>query len=459
MQLAGAASLSMLIPYNAFPMIDKKTKEAMPDDNSPMGKLVQFPLMHALFGRRARRFGYGMEIPSGPLAYQSKQKPLPLSELEQSILIAAGTGVSGWNFGVPYGPDRPGEHAHYTHRFTGRTFPTAGGFGTPVMLFTDDNGTYITNTRDIAPSGITELGDDLSEASERIIKVCRENTKKLSNSRLDLPAAPPHMLEPNLWMANAPGSTLFMPIGDASEQVLALMSLAISNGNVLMDDETGKPAGNLQPFISSGLLDENKRIPLSVMHQMAYEANCSELAFMSHNIVLTLQAMGLGGLYFNGLNRWSILGAFADKGIKGMGFRFIRDPRWTMPNPVGLEGVYEALCPPWYPNMRAAVEVFIERKFGPKGAYDPQTPGPWKQSKAIKQGVTPYSDELVDCLAEVAQYVFDKHGKFPATFSTIVLPGFVQAVHLDTEYYDKFYNSGAYLKSHKDHMSVWHGKQ
>ena len=61
--------------------------------------LLEFPLMQALFGRRARRFGLGMEIPSGPLAFRSAKGPLPLTELEQMILVAAATGVSGWNFG------------------------------------------------------------------------------------------------------------------------------------------------------------------------------------------------------------------------------------------------------------------------------------------------------------------------------------------------------------------------
>ena len=83
-----------------------------------LSNLLEFPLMHAIFWRRSRRFGRGMEIPSGPLAYKSKFEPLPLSELEQSILIAAGTGVTGWNFDVPFGPNRPKEHASYTLRFT-----------------------------------------------------------------------------------------------------------------------------------------------------------------------------------------------------------------------------------------------------------------------------------------------------------------------------------------------------
>lgn len=418
--------------------------------------LAGFPLLEAIFGRRARRFGLGMQIPSGPLAYHSRHDPMPLSDLETGILLAVGTGVSGWSFGVPFGPDRPDEHAHYSVRFTGRTAPTAGGFGTPAMLYTDDTGTFITTTRDAAPERMrTYLG--ISDDVERIVAITRAHTRKLSDRRLDLPAEPPHMLEPNLWMANAPGSTIFMPIADASEQMLALMAMAIGNGNLIVDDAAGCPAGDLEPFIRSGLLDASKRVPLSVLQQMAYEANCSECAFMAHNMVLTLQAMGLGGLYFNGLNRWSILGAFAAQGVEGFGFRFQHDDRWTLPNPVGLEGIYEAMCPPWFEDMRAAVDSFVARKFGQGGAYDPDIPGPWRDAKSVKGSVTAYDDDFIACLGEVAQYVMEAFGKFPGTFTTIVLPGFVQAVHLDLEFYAKHYRDGALLASHVDHMRRWHG--
>lgn len=421
----------------------------------PLTDLLGFPLLDAIYGRRSRRFGLGMEIPSGPLAFTSRAAPAPLTELERSVLVAAGTGVTGWNFGVPFGPDRPDAHAHYTERFTGRTAPTAAGFGTPVLFFTDDDGTYLTNTRDSTPTSMREF-DDGADDAEQIMGVCRKHTTGLSDERLDLPAAPPHMLPPNLWMANAPGSTLFMPIGDASEQVLGLLAMAIANGSLIVDDEARRPAGDLAPFVRSGLLDEAKPTPLSVLHHMAYEANCSELAFMGHNMVLAMQAMGLGGLYFNGLNRWSILGAFADDGIEGLGFRFVHDERWTVPNPVGLDGVYEALCPPYQPDMRAAVQVFVERKFGPGGTYDPSTPGPWRSAAEVKDGVNPYSDELVACLGEVAQYIYDTHGRFPATPTTIVLTGYVQAVHLDTDFYDAHYAPGAYLSTHRDHWQTWH---
>lgn len=423
---------------------------------APIDHLLRYPLMSAIFGRRARRFGLGMETPSGPLAFKSRHEPLPLSELERAVLVAAGTGVTGWSFGVPFGPDRPDEHAHYSLRFTGRAAPTAGGFGTPAMLMTDDDGTYLVNTRDVEPERLREF-DGLEDDAERIIAVARAHTAKLSNKRLDLPAAPPHMLEPNLWMANRAGSTLFMPIADAAEQVLALMAMVIGNGNVIVDDEAGRPAGALEPFIRSGLLDGEKRVPLSVFLQMAYEANTSELAFMGHNIVLAMQAVGLGGLYFNGMNRWSILGAFADQGIAGFGFRFQKDERWTLPNPVGLDGYFEAMCPPYHADMRAAVEAFVARKFGQGGAYNPARPGPWKDPAKIKQGVSRYGDEFVDCMTEVATYIHQKFGRFPGTFTTIVLTGFVQAVHLDTEFYDARYGAGAYLDTHAEHMRRWHG--
>ena len=418
--------------------------------------LTEFSLFDALAGRRARRFGLGMEIPSGPLAYTSRAEPMPLSEGERSILVAAGTGVTGWSFGVPFGPDRPEEHAHYTQRFTGRTAPTAAGIGTPVLLATDDAGTYLTNTRDVRPDPSAETPSDPDAALDAMVETVRAHTVQLSGRRLDLPAAPPHMLEPNLWMANAPGSTLFMPVGDASEQVLGLMAMALANGSVLVDDVAGRPAGDLAPFVRSGLLHEDRRVPLTVLQQMAYEANVAELAFIGHNIVLVMQAMGLGGLYFNGLNRWSVLGAFRDSGVEGLGFRFVHDPRWPVPNPVGLDGHLEGLCPPYVTDMREAVQIFVERKFGPEGAYDPGTAGAWASPEAVKGGVTPYSEEFVDCLGEAAQYVYDTYGKFPNTFTTMVLSGYVQAVHLDTDFYDTHYRPGAYLSTHAHHMERWH---
>jgi len=419
--------------------------------------LLEFPLMQAIFGRRARRFGLGMEIPSGPLAFRSDADPLPLTETEQMVLVAAATGVSGWSWGVPFGPRTPASHAEFTLRFTGRTAPTAAGLGTPALFFTDDRGCYCTRTRDVAPERIQEPAREQDDL-ERVVEVCRDHTARIRDARLDLPSEPPHVLPPNLWWANRPGSTLFMPVADASEEALGLLALMVRHGVMVVDHDTGEPAGNLEPFVRSGLLDGQKRLPLSEFQADVHECVCLETAFMGHNITLAMQAMGLGGLFFNGLDSLSVLGARAADGIAGLGFRFVEDERWPAPNPVGLDGVFEALCPPFFADMHAAVEAFVERKFGPGGAYDPDAGGPWRDTAGVKGSVAAYGTDFVDCLSEVARYIHDKHGKFPGTRSTVVLPGFVQAHHLDTEFYDAHFREGAYLQTHAEHMERWHGQ-
>jgi hypothetical protein len=223
-----------------------------------------------------------------------------------------------------------------------------------------------------------------------------------------------------------------------------------------IDQDTGLPAGDLKPFLRSGLLDEAKAFPLSELLTDVNDSLCLELAFMGHNIVLMLQAIGLGGLYFNGMDGLSALGAYAGEGVTGLGFTFVEDDRWVTPNPVGLPGLYEALCPPNYPDMRSAVEVFVARKFGAGGAYDPDLPGPWRDSDAVRRSVQPYEPEFIECLTEVANYMYSKYGKFPGTRSTIMLPGFVQAHHLDTDFYDTHYKEGSYLDTHARHFETWH---
>ena len=59
-------------------------------------QVLEFPLVSVMVERgRSRRFGYSMTISSGPLAYTSQHEPIPLCELEQALLLAAGTGVTG----------------------------------------------------------------------------------------------------------------------------------------------------------------------------------------------------------------------------------------------------------------------------------------------------------------------------------------------------------------------------
>ena len=51
-------------------------------------RLARYPLLNALIERRSRRFGEGMSLNGGPLAYHSTHAPQPLSLEEEAALVA-----------------------------------------------------------------------------------------------------------------------------------------------------------------------------------------------------------------------------------------------------------------------------------------------------------------------------------------------------------------------------------
>jgi hypothetical protein len=169
-----------------------------------------------------------------------------------------------------------------------------------------------------------------------------------------------------------------------------------------------------------------------------------------------LQAMGLGGWLFTGLDWFAVLGAGGDPAVPGLGFRYDTDDRWPVPNPTGLPGIFEGFCPPHYPDMHAAVEAFVERKFGAGGPLNEATPGPWKDNPAVRGSARLHNDAFIDCVALMAQHIYDRFGKFPGTVPSIFAEAFLQAHHLDLDFYDRHFKPGAYLRTHADHMAQWH---
>lgn len=159
---------------------------------------------------------------------------------------------------------------------------------------------------------------------------------------------------------------------------------------------------------------------------------------------------------YDGIDRHAVLGATGDPAAPGLGFDYQTDERWAIPNPTGLRGVFEAFCPPNYPDLRAAVEAFAGRKFGPGGPYHPDTPGPWKDSSRVRSSAQVHDDRFKECVALQAQYVFDRFGKFPGTVPSVFCLTYLQAQHIDLEYYDRHFLPGAYLHTHADHRAKWH---
>ena len=415
-------------------------------------KANEFPLTTALFGRRSRRFGWGMEIPNGPLAYKSNLPLSSLDEFERSFLIATGLGVSGWHNGIPYSASQDGL-CTYSARYTGRTLPTAAGIGGTDLFYTEDSGSYFVTTRDAVNDG--SWAPERVGTSAALIETVKAHTRRLSHERVALPRHGPHYSEHNTWNANVPGSTVFIPAANVSEQLLGFLFIIANSGYTVWDDRGGQSAGNLAPYFKSGLLNADKKYPLSYMEQYLLTTCAVEMGTMGHNIALGLQALGLGGWFFSGISPFSLLGVAASKGIEGLGFRFEKQPQWGVPNPVGLDGVYEGYCPPYFPTMRAAVDRYLELKHGVAGAYTPGTPGPFRDNDAVKATAVKPSAELVDCVVEIADYIYRTYGKFPGTVPTIFVRYYTQAHRLDTGFYDKFFGAGAYLATHRDNVTRW----
>jgi hypothetical protein len=258
----------------------------------------------------------------------------------------------------------------------------------------------------------------------------------------------------NTWCANRPGSLLVMPVGDVAQHLIATLCFLVQNGYAVFDDVHGEPIAGLERF--RDLVDVDNPVPLTVIEQTALAELTAELSTACYAGALMLQAMGLGGWMYDGIDRLAILGASGDPAVPGLGFRFDTDERWALPNPTGLPEVFEGFCPPHYPDMAAAVEAFARRKFGPGGPFDPAMPGPWRESARIRASAQIHSDEFKACVALMAQCIYDRFGKFPGTAPTIFCLTYLQAHHLDLAFYDRHFQPGAYLDTHARHMELWH---
>jgi hypothetical protein len=415
--------------------------------------MTQFPLIQALAGRRSRRFCVGAEIPDGPLAFKSNQKPFPLTEIEQVIVLTSLAGSTGWHYTISYNETVRSKLPSYSAGAAGRTFPSAAGFHTSDLFFTDDNGTYYFSTRDFHPpleeyrGRLEQLQNHLAEHRKRI--------RKLSDRRLYIPKKSPYMDPHNTWIANHEGSTLILPVVDLAQHFLDAIWYYALDGKVVYDDIAKKPIPGLEKF-PNVIANPNDVVPLSFLELMTIAECSAEISMSCYAGALMLQAMGLGGWAFDGMDWMVILGASGDPQIPGFGFRFDKNERWTLPNITGLPGVFEAYCPPHYRNMREAVEALAKRKYGPGGVYNEGTPGAWKDSARVRGNVHRASEDFKECVALQAQYIYDTYGKFPATAPSIFAFMYLQAHHLDLSFYDHYFKSGAYLSTHAEHMKNWH---
>lgn len=414
--------------------------------------MLSFGLVEALLGRRSRRFLMGAEIPDGVFRHKSRFEPVPLTELEKLLVVAACGGNTAWHHLI-FRADRYAPHlSNYAAAAGGRTFPSSAGFHTSMTFFTDDEGVYVLDARD-APAFAERAGDGSLDV-EQVLETMRSRVRKIRDGRLPLPAVVPYVEAHNTWVVNHPGTLLVTPVGDLAQHVLLNLCYMLQNGLVLTDDIHQRPIPGIQTF--KGMVDVNNTWPITFVEQWSLAELTTELATGCYAGALMLQAMGLGGWMFNGIDAFSFLGASGNPDVPGLGFRCDTNDRWPYPNPTGLSGVMEGFCPPHYTDMRAAVDAVCERKFGPGGPFHPDTPGPWKDSRAVRGAAQVHDEDFRACVALQARYLFDTFGKFPATVPSIFCIMHLQAHHLDLGFYDRFFKPGAYLNTHADHMRKWH---
>ena len=198
---------------------------------------------------------------------------------------------------------------------------------------------------------------------------------------------------------------------------------------------------------TKGVLNKNKPLPLGALEKIIVSWLCAEGAMMGTLMQLAMAAMGLGGWMHGGFTPLVVMGGTPV--CRGLGFRFVQGKEEPLPNPVGLDGYFEGFCPPYYKTMADAVDAAVKDmgesldEWERRGMTLPHT----ITNKEFEKGVPGVSEDGVACVKDICTYIYETYGKFPAFNDTMHLLYFIQAHHLDLDFYDKYFKKGAYLQT------------
>lgn len=427
--------------------------------------LDSYPLLTALRDRRSRRFGCGMNIPDGPLAYESQHKPRPLTEAEEATLVFAACGITGHALAdLCYAKDGGGS---IMAGLVARTIASGDGLQTVALVVTNDEATYLVRRpREFPAAEIPQL-IELGRRCE-FTELYRRCRVKIKEGRARTASEPLFNINANRWSAHAPGTTCFLPINDLTFMYVngLLEILNEHTGAFLLDERNNFLPAGLGKFARSrgGHLedDPNKGRVATVrqVEQFVTEFVTVEQGMMLQNLGLMAQALGLGGFpnfanhefaWFQALdfrmeqmpvNRYVGAGWLPSLAMKLLN----RNP--NIPYPVGLERNGEILlkpfCPPYYKTMAEAVRAVVDIKYGALGIFrSPGQGSAWPKHDQVVKEVPRVSEAAIEATIAYCEYVWNRYGRFPAyltPYRTVL--GF-QACHLDAEFYDKFYKPEA----------------
>ena len=432
----------------------------MPDQT-----LDSYPLLTALRERRSRRFGLGMRLPSGPLAYESSHAAVPLTEEEEATLVFAACGVTGHALAdLCYAP---GGGGGIMAGLVGRTIASGDGLQTVALVVINDQTTYlIRRPRELTPTALPELIELGRQAA--FTQLYRQSRVKIKEGRATTPTDPLFNINANRWSAHARGTSYFLPINDLTFMYIngLLEIFNETTGAFILDERHSfRPAGLAQFARSRGghLKDDPAQGCIATVRQVEQfvsEFVTVEQGMLLQNLGLMAQALGLGGFpnFANHEFGW----------FQALGFRMEEMPasRYLgagpavsmamsllkrnppVPYPVGLERDGEVLlkpfCPPYFPSMTEAVRAVADAKFGPNGIFRSHPAGTaWAKGDEVIQQVPTLSAAAIAAASAYCEYLWQRYGRFPVyltPYRTVL--GF-QACHLDAEFYDCFYRPDA----------------
>ncbi|UWU83187.1 hypothetical protein N2605_27095 [Bradyrhizobium yuanmingense] len=447
-------------------------------DQSGLEALLQRPLMETLWRRRTHRVSRGASVKAGSMSYTSPHKPEPLSELEEAVLIAV-TGCTGLTM-----PDRPFQDpqsgavimAKPNLTMDGRSAGSPDNAQGTHFFLINDSGTYF--LRNLPPTG-------MPFTRETLLQHARAAKVRVLDIRLDVAGKRdfPAYLDSNRFLSNLPGTTILFPVVDLSHQYInGLMYLLTQPDGarpMIVDDRNFYRAAGVRPWIKKGFLNEDLKVSLGLLGTLRTQI---EADLLLQNLMLVADAMGLGAWIHATIGPPVMLGdpKFAGQYGKMLGFDFVT-PRWRLldllrwhvplpkytdlrAHPVGLkvggEFLIKAKCPPNYETMSDAVESVVAAKFGPAGLYKNRK----LFARIYKDGfgdnyldeATEYSADVIACVRDICNYIHDTHGRFPAHCDAIHVPGvWLQAHHVETEYYERFFRDGL-TAAHHAHDQIWH---
>ena len=437
----------------------------------PMGRLARYPLIDALIERRSRRFARGLRLNGGPLAYASTQPPQPLSQAEEAALAFAACGITGSVLAdLPYqtGDVPEASSGNIMSHLVGRTVASGDAIhSTAVFVINDDGAWMLRRPQDFPRAQIAGLARMARE--RRLAELYERSRVRVADRRVDVPRTPPWTPPFNKWSANQPGTTYFLPVGELSQFYINVMLSAFSEefGYFMLDERNGfKPAGVGRFARSKGghLYDDprNSRIgTVGVLETWICEFAAIEQGGMLQNLGLMTQALGLGG--------FPHFAAHPFGWMQALGFRMEQIPfshtigagpvmktaLWLLqkeqpiPTAVGLERdgnvLIKPFCPPYYRDMEQAVLAYVDYKYAPGSGTlsDGGAATAWRDGAAVQASIPRPSDPTIAATIAYCDYVYRRYGRFPAScgpFRTVLA---YQAHHLDTAFYDAFYQGGS----------------